>query len=155
MKIQHSLSYVFWNFRSNWLIFLSVMQENECKALCFPERWCMSGSYTLQETDLVQPSTVPRPSHEVHPRHSIININTTHSVSHTCWIIAINQFTATVTEIGDKWKLTKGRTIQQKWCRVLSLSDCRYSLNPLSQTRIDWVGCYRIRWTFKLSCVWH
>ena len=36
-------------------------------------------------------------------------------------------------------------------CRVLSLSDCRYSLNPLSQTRIDWVGRYRIRWTFKLS----
>ena len=35
--------------------------------------------------------------------------------------------------------------------RVLSLSDCRYSLNPLSQTRIDWVGRYRIRWTFKLS----
>jgi len=25
------------------------------------------------------------------------------------------------------------------WCRVLSLSDRRYSLNPLSQTRIDWV----------------
>ena len=24
-----------------------------------------------------------------------------------------------------------------------------------SQTRIDWVGRYRIRWTFKLSCVWH
>jgi len=24
-------------------------------------------------------------------------------------------------------------------CRVLSLSDRRYSLNPLSQTRIDWV----------------
>ena len=23
------------------------------------------------------------------------------------------------------------------WCRVLSLSDCRYSLNPLNQTRID------------------
>jgi len=22
-------------------------------------------------------------------------------------------------------------------CRVLSLSDCRYSLNPLNQTRID------------------
>ena len=40
-------------------------------------------------------------------------------------------------------------------CRVLSLSDRRYSLNPLSQTRIDWVGRYRIRWTFKLSCVWH
>ena len=38
-------------------------------------------------------------------------------------------------------------------CRVLSLSDRRYSLNPLSQTRIDWVGRYRIRWTFKLSCV--
>ena len=37
-------------------------------------------------------------------------------------------------------------------CRVLSLSDCKYSLNPLSQTRIDWVGRYRIRWTFKLSC---
>ena len=36
-------------------------------------------------------------------------------------------------------------------CRVLSLSDCRYSLNPLSQTRIDWVGRYRIRRTFKLS----
>ena len=36
-------------------------------------------------------------------------------------------------------------------CRVLSLSNCRYSLNPLSQTRIDWVGRYRIRWTFKLS----
>ena len=40
-------------------------------------------------------------------------------------------------------------------CRVLSLSDRRYSLNPLSQTRIDWVGRDRIRWTFKLSCVWH
>ena len=40
-------------------------------------------------------------------------------------------------------------------CRVLSLSDCRYSLNPPNETRIDWVGCYRIRWTFKLSCVWH
>ena len=40
-------------------------------------------------------------------------------------------------------------------CRVLSLSDRRYCLNPLSQTRIDWVGRYRIRWTFKLSCVWH
>ena len=40
-------------------------------------------------------------------------------------------------------------------CRVLSLSDRRYSLNPLSQTRIDWVGRYRIRLTFKLSCVWH
>ena len=36
-------------------------------------------------------------------------------------------------------------------CRDLSLSDCRYSLNPLSQTRIDWVERYRIRWTFKLS----
>ena len=23
------------------------------------------------------------------------------------------------------------------YCRVLSLSDCRYSLNPLNQTRID------------------
>jgi len=42
-----------------------------------------------------------------------------------------------------------------KLCRVLSLSDRRYSLNPLSQTRIDWVGRYRIRLTFKLSCVWH
>ena len=41
------------------------------------------------------------------------------------------------------------------WCRVLSLSDRRYSLNPLSQTRIDLVGRYRIRLTFKLSCVWH
>ena len=40
-------------------------------------------------------------------------------------------------------------------CRVLSLSDRRYSLNPLSQTRIDWVGRYRIWLTFKLSCVWH
>ena len=40
-------------------------------------------------------------------------------------------------------------------CRVLSLSDCRYSLNPLNQTRIDWVGRYRIRWTFKLSYAWH
>jgi len=40
-------------------------------------------------------------------------------------------------------------------CRVLYLSDRRYSLNPLSQTRIDWVGRYRIRLTFKLSCVWH
>ena len=39
-------------------------------------------------------------------------------------------------------------------CRVLSLSDCRYSLNPLNQTRIDWVGRYRIRWTFKLSYTW-
>jgi len=24
-----------------------------------------------------------------------------------------------------------------RYCRVLSLSDCRYSLNPLNQTRID------------------
>ena len=39
-------------------------------------------------------------------------------------------------------------------CRVLSLSDRRYSLNPLNQTRIDWVGRYRIRWTFKLSYAW-
>jgi len=41
-------------------------------------------------------------------------------------------------------------------CRVLSLSDCKYSFNPLSlsQTRIDQVGRYRIRWTFKLSCTW-
>ena len=40
-------------------------------------------------------------------------------------------------------------------CRVLSLSDCKYSLSPLSQTQIDWVGRNRIRWTFKLSCIWH
>ena len=40
-------------------------------------------------------------------------------------------------------------------CRVLSLSDCKYSLNPLSQTQIDWVGRNRIRWTFKLSYAWH
>jgi len=46
-------------------------------------------------------------------------------------------------------------TANDSGCRVLSLSDRRYSLNPLSQTRIDWVGRYRIRWTFKLSCVWH
>jgi len=32
---------------------------------------------------------------------------------------------------------------------------CKYSLSPLSQTQIDWVGRYRIRLTFKLSCVWH
>ena len=30
-------------------------------------------------------------------------------------------------------------------CRVLSLSNCKYSLNRLSQTRIDRVGRYRIR----------
>ena len=50
------------------------------------------------------------------------------------------------------------RVAKRLWasvCRVLSLSDRRYSLNPLSQTRIDWVGRYRIRLTFKLSCVWH
>ena len=29
------------------------------------------------------------------------------------------------------------RTFSVAGCRVLSLSDCRYSLNPLSQTRID------------------
>jgi len=40
-------------------------------------------------------------------------------------------------------------------CRVLSLSDCKYSISPLSQTQIDWVGRNRIRWTFKLSCIWH
>ena len=39
-------------------------------------------------------------------------------------------------------------------CRVLSLSDCKYSLNPLSQTWIDRVGRYRIRCTFKLSYTW-
>jgi len=37
-------------------------------------------------------------------------------------------------------------------CRVLSLSDCNYSLNPLNQTRIDYVGLDRIRSAFKLSC---
>jgi len=52
------------------------------------------------------------------------------------------------------------KDVRPRWpkrytCRVLSLSDRRYSLNPLSQTRIDWVGRYRIRLTFKLSCVWH
>ena len=30
-----------------------------------------------------------------------------------------------------------GVKISSDLCRVLSLSDCRYSLNPLSQTRID------------------
>ena len=31
-----------------------------------------------------------------------------------------------------------GQVVTVGWlCRVLSLSDCRYSLNPLSQTRID------------------
>ena len=39
-------------------------------------------------------------------------------------------------------------------CKVLSLSDCKYSLNPLSQTWIDRVGQYRIRCTFKLSYTW-
>ena len=29
------------------------------------------------------------------------------------------------------------KTSSNTLCRVLSLSDCRYSLNPLSQTRID------------------
>ena len=29
-------------------------------------------------------------------------------------------------------------------CRVLSLSDCKYSLNPLSQTRIDQLRLYQI-----------
>ena len=48
----------------------------------------------------------------------------------------------------------EGASIEVPKCRVLSLSDCRYSLNPLSQTRIDWVGRYRIRWTFKLSYAW-
>jgi len=37
-------------------------------------------------------------------------------------------------------------------CRVLFLSDCNYSLNPLNQTRIDQVGLDRIRCAFKLSC---
>jgi len=46
------------------------------------------------------------------------------------------------------------RWVWQVGCRVLSLSDCKYSLNPLSQTRIDQLGRYRIRWTFKLSCSW-
>jgi len=32
-----------------------------------------------------------------------------------------------------------GKAYSYSACRVLSLSDCRYSLNPLSQTRIDWV----------------
>jgi len=30
-------------------------------------------------------------------------------------------------------------TLQGAACRVLSLSDCKYSLSPLSQTQIDWV----------------
>jgi len=48
-----------------------------------------------------------------------------------------------------------GKTIQcLSNCRVLSLSDCKYSLNPLSQTWIDRVGRYRIRCTFKLSYTW-
>ena len=51
-----------------------------------------------------------------------------------------------------KLAATSGR---RHWpCRVLSLSDCKYSLNPLNQTRIDWVGRYRIRWTFKLCYAW-
>ena len=41
---------------------------------------------------------------------------------------------------------------QTSGCRVLSLSDCNYSLNPLSQTRIDQVGLDRIRSAFKLNC---
>jgi len=36
-------------------------------------------------------------------------------------------------------------TVLLEHCRVLSLSDCKYSLNPLSQTRIDQVGRYPIR----------
>jgi len=42
-------------------------------------------------------------------------------------------------------------------CTVLSLTDCKYSLNPLSQTWIDRVGRNRMRCTFKLCytwCVW-
>ena len=35
---------------------------------------------------------------------------------------------------------------------ILSLSDCKYSLNPLNQSRIDQVRLDRIRCTFKLSC---
>ena len=42
------------------------------------------------------------------------------------------------------------RTSPQYICRVLSLSDCKYSLSPLSQTWIDRVGQNRIRRTFKL-----
>ena len=53
------------------------------------------------------------------------------------------------------WSLVFSNFFIMTQCRVLSLSDRRYSLNPLSQTRIDWVGRYRIRLTFKLSCVWH
>jgi len=34
--------------------------------------------------------------------------------------------------------LNSEKIIKIGLCRVLSLSDCRYSLNPLSQTRIDW-----------------
>jgi len=34
---------------------------------------------------------------------------------------------------------------------VLSLSNCKYSLNPLNQTRINEVRLNRIRCTFKLS----
>ena len=36
-------------------------------------------------------------------------------------------------------------------CRVLSLTDCKYSLNLLIQTRIKYVRPDRIRRTFKLS----
>ena len=66
--------------------------------------------------------------------------------------------------IKTNWKASRGRRRGSRWCRVLSLSDYyrsekanrkpHHSLNPLSQTRIDWVGRYRIRLTFKLSYAW-
>jgi len=49
-------------------------------------------------------------------------------------------------------RISISRRSRGRHCRVLSLSDCKYSLNPLSQTRIDKVGLDRIRCMFKLSC---
>ena len=49
-----------------------------------------------------------------------------------------------IINVKNAYKITHLYSKYQNWdfscsarCRVLSLSDCRYSLNPLSQTRID------------------
>ena len=44
---------------------------------------------------------------------------------------------ATKSMLRRKNKLMRAGRVEEAGCRVLSLSDRRYSLNPLSQTRID------------------
>jgi len=61
--------------------------------------------------------------------------------------------------VGGLVRWLRGTVVERRYmtgehslCRFLSQSDCKYSLNPLNQTRIDEVRLNRIRCTSKLSC---